>query len=47
MLKIGCHLSAAHGFLAIGFANGIRILEPSHLVDFMKMKLERAVDKYK
>jgi predicted DNA-binding transcriptional regulator YafY len=31
----------------LGFANGIRILEPSHLVDFMKMKLERAVDKYK
>jgi len=29
-----------------GFADGIEILEPQHLVDFMKMKLEKAVHNY-
>ncbi len=30
----------------LGFANGIRILEPQHLVNFMKIKLKRASDNY-
>lgn len=29
-----------------GFANGVCILEPQHLADFMKLKLERAVENY-
>jgi predicted DNA-binding transcriptional regulator YafY len=31
----------------LGFADGIQILEPQHLADFMKAKLERATGKYK
>ena len=30
----------------LGFANGIKILEPQHLVDFMKVKLKRANENY-
>jgi predicted DNA-binding transcriptional regulator YafY len=30
----------------LGFANGIKILEPQHLVDFMKIKLKRASENY-
>lgn len=31
----------------LGFANGIRILEPQHLVDFIKMRLKIAAEKYR
>ncbi len=30
----------------LGFANGIKILEPQHLVDFIKTKLKRASENY-
>ena len=30
----------------LGFANGIKILSPQHLTDFMKLKLKRASDNY-
>lgn len=30
----------------LGFADGIQILEPQHLADFMKMKLEKAAHNY-
>ena len=30
----------------LGFADGIHILEPQHLVDLMKMKLGKAVHNY-
>ncbi len=30
----------------LGFANGIKIIEPQHLVDFMKIKLKRASGSY-
>lgn len=29
-----------------GFANGVRVIEPQHLADFMKLKLEKAVRNY-
>ena len=31
----------------LGFADGLQILEPQHLADFLKAKLERAAEKYK
>lgn len=31
----------------LGFADGIQILEPQSLADFMKLKLERAAEKYR
>ncbi len=30
----------------LGFANGIKIIEPQHLVDFMRLKLKRASENY-